>query len=601
MVRPALASAFLLSLLACATDLPQDDALAGNDATQDEPGAVSSSDPNGSGASEDPSEVDPATGERTPSPSSESSSGSSPSEEGAFVELFPERNYGDGVDLPLPITPEHWMARTPGLAKRKLRDIAILGTHDSGAYELVSVYLRPVDDLYAPDVPGTAAEAGQFVGLTEKWAQTQDLTLLEQLRMGVRFLDLRPCVEKNGTLRICHGMYGPKVGDLLDQVAEFAKNHPKEIVIVSMKRFAGMKGEHHAALTKLIKQKLGPYLLDHASEEITPDKTLEEIWATKKSIAVVYHDDTHGDDAFLSSKELAWHYEETWDREKKKASLETAYEQQEKAREEAEETEDEEEKKDKLKKLPLWVLDTPATPDGTMIQNALVPKSSFPDSVRELAAATNPVVQMWLRDEWLWKRTNIIIADFVEGTCLFEMTQLLNGVTDVSFDNCNIGDTSWGKWAVGPYGRGAGSPLQCPPGKEMVAGLCYTRCEPGYTSSVFFPTVCSRPCPEGYRDDGLTCFRDAKIISADNSSCPWYDKCGLTLKKGCSKCPSGYANDGCTCRRDPHMIVKARYDRGVGTIPDSCPSGTEKDGALCYPVCNSGFEGVGPMCWPTKD
>src|SRR5690606_4804882 len=122
--------------------------------------------------------------------------------------------------------------------------------------------------------------------------------------------------------------------------------------------------------------------------------------------------------------------------------------------------------------------------------------------------------------------------------------------------------------------------------------------QPGYSSSIWFPTVCSKPCPAGYRDDGLTCFRDASIISANNSSCPWYDKCGLTLKKGCSTCPAGYHYDGCTCRRDPHAIVKTRYDRGVGVIPSSCRPGEEKDGLLCYPKCGEHYDGVGPMCWP---
>lgn len=39
--------------------------------------------------------------------------------------------------------------------------------------------------------------------------------------------------------------------------------------------------------------------------------------------------------------------------------------------------------------------------------------------------------------------------------------------------------------------------------------------------------------------------------------------------------------------------------RGAGTIPNQCPAGTEKDptGALCYPKCQNGYVGVGPLCW----
>jgi cytolysin (calcineurin-like family phosphatase) len=104
----------------------------------------------------------------------------------------------------------------------------------------------------------------------------------------------------------------------------------------------------------------------------------------------------------------------------------------------------------------------------------------------------------------------------------------------------------------------------CLNGKVWDAALCYTRCKPGYAG---VGPVCWGSCPDGYHDDGALCRRNAKIISADNSACPLYDKCGLTLKKGCSKCPDGYKNDGCTCRIDVSIKAKASYGRGVGETP----------------------------------
>jgi hypothetical protein len=96
------------------------------------------------------------------------------------------------------------------------------------------------------------------------------------------------------------------------------------------------------------------------------------------------------------------------------------------------------------------------------------------------------------------------------------------------------------------------------------ASLCYRNCPRDKPHKYTFN--CFGDCPSGYRNDGLTCFRDARITSSDNSACPWYDKCGLTLSKGCSKCPSGYKNDGCTCRRDHRAISRPKYNRGVGVI-----------------------------------
>ncbi|WP_437673225.1 hypothetical protein [Sorangium sp. So ce131] len=145
------------------------------------------------------------------------------------------------------------------------------------------------------------------------------------------------------------------------------------------------------------------------------------------------------------------------------------------------------------------------------------------------------------------------------------------------------------------YGRGVGAvPSLCGAGEQYDAGLCYPTCASGYYG---VGPVCWQSCPSGYTDDGLTCRRDAHIINANNSSCPWYDVCGLTFAKGCSTCPSGYANDGCTCRRDAHIFAKSSYGRGVGSVPTSCGAGQQYDAGLCYPTCASGYSGVGPVCW----
>lgn len=47
----------------------------------------------------------------------------------------------------------------------------------------------------------------------------------------------------------------------------------------------------------------------------------------------------------------------------------------------------------------------------------------------------------------------------------------------------------------------------------------------------------------------------------------------------------------------PHACWRNSYGRGVGTIPQLCPSGTSASGAFCYRSCASGYYGVGPVCW----
>ncbi|MFO0696186.1 MAG: discoidin domain-containing protein [Polyangiales bacterium] len=143
------------------------------------------------------------------------------------------------------------------------------------------------------------------------------------------------------------------------------------------------------------------------------------------------------------------------------------------------------------------------------------------------------------------------------------------------------------------YGRGAGTVPDACPGQQKDGGLCYPYCAGGYYG---VGPVCWQACPSGWRDDGTACWLDASIISANNSACPWYDTCGLTLAPHCSTCPSGYVNDGCTCRRDAQMFYKGSYGRGAGS-PMSCNSSLQYDAGLCYTPCANGYQGVGPVCW----
>ena len=132
----------------------------------------------------------------------------------------------------------------------------------------------------------------------------------------------------------------------------------------------------------------------------------------------------------------------------------------------------------------------------------------------------------------------------------------------------------------------------CRQGLEKDGALCYPQCRAGYNG---VGPVCWQVCPAGYADDGALCRRNAMIIGANNSACPWYDKCGLTFARGCSQCPFGYANDGCTCRIDVHIFAKDTYGRGVGESLQ-CAAGQERIVALCYKACPSGFHATGITC-----
>ncbi|KAL6072097.1 Pyridine nucleotide-disulfide oxidoreductase domain-containing 2 [Balamuthia mandrillaris] len=142
--------------------------------------------------------------------------------------------------------------------------------------------------------------------------------------------------------------------------------------------------------------------------------------------------------------------------------------------------------------------------------------------------------------------------------------------------------------------RGVGTiPNSCPSGFEGQGLLCYPLCQDGFYG---VGPVCWQACPaDKYTDTGAFC--QPKTQWGDSSACPWYDKCGLTFKKGCVRCPSGMEAQGCVCHfPGTSLFAKKTYGRGVGKEM-ICSAGKEKDAGLCYPPCPAKTYGVGPVCW----
>jgi len=61
-------------------------------------------------------------------------------------------------------------------------------------------------------------------------------------------------------------------------------------------------------------------------------------------------------------------------------------------------------------------------------------------------------------------------------------------------------------------------------------------------------------------------------------------------------CPPGFESDSSFCFKAAHIFAKASYGRGGG-VGLVCATNQEAQGGLCYPKCASGYYGVGPVCW----
>ncbi len=162
----------------------------------------------------------------------------------------------------------NWMSdRLAALGGKSLSQLALPASHDAGLYSVVRH-----DDTGA--------------------AQTQALDLFEQLSQGFRYFDLRPRWDQNSnTFTIYHDIaghgdtIGPHVGEVLDDVARFMKDHA-ELAILKFSHYSSFdsgvatssgdpaadvdsrandakaqrRNARYRALTQLLHEKLGEYL-----------------------------------------------------------------------------------------------------------------------------------------------------------------------------------------------------------------------------------------------------------------------------------------------------------------------------------------------------
>lgn len=129
-----------------------------------------------------------------------------------------------------PFDAEHWMGQTIPAAMRVV-DITLPGTHDSGAYALdasVPVVDEAIEGMrsYYPWLPWVRS-------ISRRWTLTQDRSLRDQLRMGIRALDLRVSYLR-GALYISHGFATIPLETALREVSEFAASHPRELLVVEV-------------------------------------------------------------------------------------------------------------------------------------------------------------------------------------------------------------------------------------------------------------------------------------------------------------------------------------------------------------------------------
>jgi hypothetical protein len=117
------------------------------------------------------------------------------------------------------------------------------------------------------------------------------------------------------------------------------------------------------------------------------------------------------------------------------------------------------------------------------------------------------------------------------------------------------------------YGRGVGTvPKKCASGYDRIGLLCYKKCSKNMKRYGF---DCHSKCPSGMRNEGLFC---RKAEYGRGAGFPWKFGDALNDKGMKKRCESKHGKGKC-----------------------------EKNGAIFYPKCKSGFKNVGCcICRPSR-
>ena len=103
--------------------------------------------------------------------------------------------------------------------------------------------------------------------------QTQDITIREQLEIGVRGFDIRLQACENGKLGVYHSVQFQEIyweTDVLPAFIEFLKKNPSEMLFVSLKKEGGeSEAYRRLAAVSLNDQALAPYVLKDFKNDLT--------------------------------------------------------------------------------------------------------------------------------------------------------------------------------------------------------------------------------------------------------------------------------------------------------------------------------------------
>src|SRR6185437_5016944 len=93
-------------------------------------------------------------------------------------------------------------------------------------------------------------------------------------------------------LYFCHGLYGPLVSDMLDQVNAFLQRNQREIVFLDFQHFYSLSDADHKQLIAMIIHTFGRRLVPYSSQLLMDKITLKYLWDKRMQVFVYYRNES---------------------------------------------------------------------------------------------------------------------------------------------------------------------------------------------------------------------------------------------------------------------------------------------------------------------
>jgi hypothetical protein len=317
----------------------------------------------------------------------------------------------DRVVISIANAEDDWMKQSAeNIANRKLRELILPGTHNSGTSGINS-NSEITDDMDARLRTWINLDPMKITHLSN-WSITQKLNIDEQLDLGIRYIDLRLCKSTKGEFVTCHSLSGLSLETIFEQIESFLKNpnHDKELLLLDFNHVYEIKNADIDTLAMKIKKRFGDKI---ASSNVFHSKnTLADFWDAKKQI-IILMDNGYACETY---PELFWseaRISSPWPDKQDPASLEKALENELKLH--------------SFNKF--FVLQTQETPSVQNIIEGFNP-AMHPNSLLKMTTGYKHKLEEWLNRAEIKASIKyhggVIIEDFTNGVDLTEYAKELN-------------------------------------------------------------------------------------------------------------------------------------------------------------------------------